>query len=133
MRKLILITAMVLASAAGQAGESRSLTLSSNSSATTAPAKPAASAPAMAEAPQPSDAAPVAETPKAGETPKFVDRPALVQPTTTRPTVQQPTSVPSKPAAEKTASTYRTERRRYKRYWTEGRIISELHRHGIYW
>ena len=23
--------------------------------------------------------------------------------------------------------------RRKQRYWTEGRIIGELHRHGIYW
>ena len=56
MRKLILITAMVLASAAAQAGDSRSLSLSSDVSATTATSKPVASTPAVAEAPQPSDA-----------------------------------------------------------------------------
>jgi hypothetical protein len=34
----------------------------------------------------------------------------------------------------KTASAPRAEKpRRKERYWTEGRIISELHRHGIYW
>jgi hypothetical protein len=133
MRKLLLIMGLVLASAAAQAEEPRNLTLSSDTSATTAPAKPAASAPAMAEAPQSSDAPPVAGTPKAVETPKFVDRPALVQPTTTQPPVQQSTSVASKPAAGKTASTHRTEKPRYKRYSTGDRIISELHRHGIYW
>jgi len=133
MRKLILIPGLVLASAAAQAGEPRSLTLSSDSLATTAPAKPAVSAPAMAEAPQLSDAPPVAETPKAVETPKYVYRPAPVKSTTTQPPVQQSTYVTSKPAAGKTASTYRTEKRRYRRYWTEGRIISELHRHVIYW
>jgi hypothetical protein len=132
MRKFILITAMVLASAAAEGGESRSLTLSSDSSATAAPAKPVAT-PAMAEAPQPSDAAPVAETPKPVETPKYVDRPAPVPPKTEQPPVQQSTAVPEKPVTQKAASTYKSEKRRHGRYWTEGRIISELHRHGIYW
>jgi hypothetical protein len=33
----------------------------------------------------------------------------------------------------KTASAPRAEKPRRKRYWNEGRIIGELHRHGIYW
>ena len=133
MRKLILITGLVLASAAAQAGEPRSLTLSSDSPATTAPAKPAASARAMAEAPQRTNAPPATETPKAVETPKYIERPALVEPKAEPPQVQRSTVAPAKPPAGKAASTHRTEKRRYKRYWIEGRIISELHRHGIYW
>ena len=97
MRKLILITGLVLASAAAQAGEPRSLTLSSDSPATTAPAKPAASARAMAEAPQRSNAPPVSETPKAVETPKYIERPALVEPKAEPPQVQQSTVAPAKP------------------------------------
>jgi len=87
----------------------------------------------VAEAPQPSDAAPAAETPKAVDTPKFIERPTLVEPKAEPVQVQQSTTAPAKPAARKTASTYRTEKRYHKRYWTEGRIIGELHRHGIYW
>ena len=129
MRKLILITAMVLASAAAQAGDSRSLSLSNDNSATTTPAKPAGM-PALAEVPQPAAVVPAAEAPEAVETPKYVDRPALVQPKDEQPAVRQSTYAPQKPVASKTASTRRAEKRRY---WTERRIISELHRHGIYW
>jgi hypothetical protein len=136
MRKLILIAAMVLASAAAQAGDSRSLSLSIDVSAPPPTLKPVASTPAVAGAPQPSDAAPAAETPKAVEaveTPKFIERPALVEPKAEPVQVQQSTTAPAKPAAQKTASTHRTEKRYHKRYWTVGRIIGELHRHGIYW
>ena len=125
MRKLILIAGFVLASATAQAGEPRSLSLASD---------------------VPSAAAPVAETPKTAEAPqaeapKYVERPALVetkgepakadQPKTDQPKAAQSNVEPAKPAAEKTAS--RAEKPRHKRYWTEGRIIGELHRHGIYW
>ena len=131
MRRLILTTALVLASAAAQAGDPRSLSLSSDSSATT-PARPA-DTPAVAEVPQPSAVAPAAEAPKAAETPKYVDRPALVQPKDERPRVQQPADAREKPVARKTAPTRKAEKRRHRRYWTERRIIGELHRHGIYW
>jgi len=106
MRKFILITAMVLASASAQAA-SRSLTL--------------------AESTTPAVAAP-AETPKATEAPKYVDRPALVEPKAVQPNAQ-----PATPVAENTASAPKAEKPRRQRYWTEGRIIGELHRHGIYW
>jgi len=132
MRRFILITAIVLASASAQSADRGLTLLNDNPAAATTPAKPAA-APAMAEAPQPSDAAPVAEAPKPVETPKYVDRPAPVQPKTEPPPVQQSTAVPEKPVTQKAASTYKSEKRRHGRYWTEGRIISELHRHGIYW
>ena len=120
MRKFILIAGFVLASATAQAGDNRSLSLTSDPLAAPAPAR--TSAPSQsAEAPQPS-AAPQAETPK------YVERPTLVD------TKAEPASTDAtKPVATKTASAPRAEKPRRKRYWTEGRIISELHRHGIYW
>jgi hypothetical protein len=77
-----------------------------------------------------------AEAPQATEAPKYIERPALVETRsepvkTDQPTAVQPNVEPAKPVAEKTAS--RAEKPRHKRYWTEGRIIGELHRHGIYW
>jgi hypothetical protein len=118
MRKFILIAGFVLASATAQAGDNRSLSLD--------PLAPPASAKTAdpsqtAEAPQPT-AAPQAETPK------YVERPALVD---TKP--DQANTDYNKPVATKTASAPRAEKPRRQRYWTEGRIISELHRHGIYW
>ncbi len=97
MRKFILITAMVLASATAQAGE-RSLTLSSDPT----PAAASAKAPMMAETPQ-TIQAPV-EMPRAAETPKYIERPALVEPKSEPPKTQQASTQPAKPAAEKTAS-----------------------------
>lgn len=125
MRKFILIAGFVLASAAAQAGDNRSLSLTSDPLAGPAPAK-AADPSQTAQAPQASQAA---ETPKA-DTPKYVERPALVDDTKADLTGTET----AKPAVTKTASAPRSEKpRRKQRYWTEGRIISELHRHGIYW
>ena|SRR5438552_15228179 len=118
MRKFILIAGFVLASATAQAGDNRSLSLDPLA----APAPARASDPSQtAEAPQPTAA------PKA-ETPKYVERPALVD---TK--ADQAGTDSNKPVATKTASAPRAEQPRRKRYWTEGRIIGELHRHGIYW
>jgi hypothetical protein len=129
MRTFILITAMVLASATAQAGE-RSLSVSgSDTSAATAPAGSASAQ--MVETPVSETAAPAAttdDTPAAGETPKYVERPALVEPKGEPSDAQ-----PSKPVAAKTASVPKPRRTAHKGYWTEGRIIGELHRHGIYW
>ena len=131
MRKLILIAGFVLASAAAQAGEPRSLSLASEASPAAAPAPaPAPAAAPLAEPPK------TAEVPQAAEAPKYVERPTLVETKSEPVKAEQPTAVqpnvePAKPAAEKTAS--RAEKPRHKRYWTEGRIIGELHRHGIYW
>ena len=136
MRKFILITAMVLASATAQAGE-RSLTLGSDNAATAAPA---ASAPAQSvEAPKVSEMtapAATAETPQATETPKYVERPALVEPKAEQPSTEDSKLDPSygQPAPEKTAPAPKRRRMvEHQRYWTEGRIINELHRHGVYW
>ena len=136
MRKFFLITAMALASATAQAAE-RSLTLGSDTP-VAAPAK-AADTSRVAETPKPVEASTTVETPNANETPKYVERPALVEPKTEQPKgpeiKTEPASTQSaKPAVHKTASAPKSEKRRsHRHYWTEGRIISELHRHGIYW
>ena len=121
MRKLILIAGFVLVSAAAQAGDNRSLSLSGND--------PLA-APAPAKAGDPSQTADAPQTtaaPKA-DTPKYVERPALVD---TK--AEQANTESTKRVVTKTASAPRAEKPRRKRYWNEGRIIGELHRHGIYW
>ena len=135
MRKFILITAMVLAFTTAQAAD-RSLTLGSDTP-VAAPAR-AADTSRVAETPKPVEATTAVETPNANETPKYVERPALVEPKTEQPKAEvkaEPASTQSaKPAVHKTASAPRSEKRRsHRHYWTEGRIISELHRHGIYW
>jgi hypothetical protein len=124
MRKLILIAGFVLASAAAQAGEARSLTLASDAPSVTAPAPAVAAAP-VAETPMTAEAA------QAAEALKYVERPAPVETRSQPSKTEQPNVEPAKPVAEKTAS--RAEKPRHKRYWTESRIIGELHRHGIYW
>ena len=122
MRKFILIAGFVLASAAAQAGDNRSLSLSgSDPLAAPAPAK-AANPSQSAEAPQPTAA------PKS-DAPKYVERPALVDDTKSDLTGTET----AKPVTSKSASAPRAEKPRRQRYWTEGRIINELHRHGIYW
>ena len=125
MRKLILIAAMVLASATAQAGPMRSLTLASND-------EPAVSSQPKAAAPQPVAAQPAAsqpvaapsaaEAPAATPAPTYVARPAPVEPAATAPQVET-----TKPVARK------VERPRRLRSSTEARVIYELHRHGIYW
>ena len=118
MRKFILIAGFVLASATAQAGDNRSLSL--DPLAGPAPVKTADPS-QTAKAPQPA-AAPQTEAPK------YVERPALVDTKT-----DQAGTDYNRPVATKTASAPRAEKPRRQRYWTEGRIIGELHRHGIYW
>src|SRR4051794_13716784 len=127
MRKIILVAAMVLVSASAQAGGPRSLSLSAVSE----PASVQQTAPALAAAPtQVSEAAPAAEAPK------YLDRPPAVSLTAPAAAAAPPTTTASapatttKPAAKTTA---KADKPKHKRSWTEGRIISELHRHGIYW
>jgi hypothetical protein len=109
MRKYLLIAALVLVSAAAQAGTSRGLTMASNDE-------------AAAEAPKSADA------PKAAEAPKYVERPAAVDTTT-----EAPKADATKPAADKNAETTKVEKPKRKPMSTEARVIYELHRHGIYW
>ena len=132
MRKFILITTMVLASATAQAG-SRGLTLASNE-------EPAAAATAQAVDTKPADEKPVdtkpvdakpAEAKPAevlpAETPKYVDRPAAVGSTPQQSADQCPCADPANTVAPKTVKP----KRRHES--TEARVIYELHRHGIYW
>jgi len=123
MRKFVLITAIVLATASAQAGE-RSLTLATgdtNSAVTPAPATDAK----------------VAQASPAVEPPKYIERPAVVEtkppPVAAQPVVAQPAAQPASPSVAQTASAPRVQKPRGKRMWTEARIIHELHRHGIYW
>jgi len=116
MRKLILIAAMVLASASAQAGVSRGLTLASNDE------------PAAAEQPKAVEAPKAADTSKPAEAPKFVDRPAAVNPTADALKADE-----GKPVADKNAQPLKAEKPKHRRESTEARVIYELHRHGIYW
>jgi hypothetical protein len=118
MRKFILITAMVLASATAQAGVSRGLALASND-------EPAAVEQAKETA---KEAPKTVEAPNATEAPKFVDRPAPVTTTTEAPTVE-----PAKAVADKNPQAPKVEKPKRRRESTEARVIYELHRHGIYW
>jgi hypothetical protein len=118
MRKFMLITAMVLVSATAHAGGQRSLTLASSD-------EPAKSVETKAVDTKP------AETPPA-EAPKYVERPAVVD---TQPATQcQPaasTNADAPKVMSKDVATAEKPKRRHPS--TEARIISELHRHGVYW
>ncbi|HJZ21980.1 MAG TPA: hypothetical protein VJ226_13535 [Bradyrhizobium sp.] len=107
MRKLILIAAMVLASATAQAGVTRNLALAAND-------EPAAAEPAKPDA-----------------TPQFTERPSAVD---TRP--EAPKAEPAKPAADATTAPLpadKPEKAKRRHRSIEARVIYELHRHGIYW
>ncbi len=134
MRKLILITAMVLASACAQAGE-RSLSLGGagalpaavSNSVTTADRAPAApAAPAVEPPPKP----PVAAAAPAPQPPA---QPAVQQAPVQQANVQPQAAPDARLAGEQRMTSHRSSHRRHARRWTEGRIIGELHRHGIYW
>ena len=115
MRKFILITAMVLASATAQAGSMRSLTLASNDQ------------PAAAEPAKPVEQKP-AEAPTAVQTPAYVARPAALGTAT-----EAPKAETTKPVAEKAGRAGSAEKPKRRRESTEARVIRELNRHGIYW
>jgi hypothetical protein len=148
MRKLILITAMVLASASAQAGESRSLTAYPVNDTTSAvPSQPAAGKSLRADNDTP--AAPAAETPRyspppgdttsnpppAAETPHYTTRPAPVDnaPRATTPSTASHTpSEDYSPREGRGRHSMRAEHSHHHRL-TAGRIIAALHRYGIYW
>jgi hypothetical protein len=119
MRKFILITALVLASASAQAGALRGLTVASNE-------EPVAAEPSKAADVKATDVKPVddkATDTKSSEAPKFIERPAAVDAP-----ADQPKADASKPVPDK-----RVDKPRRRRESTEARVIYELHRHGIYW
>jgi len=151
MRKLIFIAGFVLASAAAQAGD-RSLSLGGGVETKSAPA------PAKV-----TDASKSAEAPQAAEAPRYVERPAVAEPrpetpkaetlkaetpgaetnraATARPRaarmqaarMQRLAAGPGRPMARRTALMSRSGRPHNMRYGIKMRIISALHRHGIYW
>ncbi|SDS69347.1 hypothetical protein [Bradyrhizobium canariense] len=116
MRKFILVTVMVLVSATAQAGGTRGLTLASNDD------------PAVAE-----PAAPV-ETPKAVEQPSVIDtkteQPAATQ---CQPATPKNADASATPVAPKASEAPKATRHTHRRASVEAQVISELHRHGIYW
>ena len=135
MQKLILISTMVLAATAAQAGE-RSLTLGGGENAPAVAPAPANPTGKYVEAPpKPPETTPVVETSKpATDTPRYTARPAPAA--AQEPQLQQakvePTATPSAKPTYKTAS-HKPARRQHAHTWTRSRIIGELHRHGIYW
>ena len=121
MRKIILVAAMVLVSASAQACGSRSLSLAAANDQASAPQATVAPA---ATPTQVSEVAPVATAPA------YVDRPPAVSTIAPGATTSTSTPAATQPAQKPTAKAGRP---RHNKTWTESRIISELHRHGIYW
>jgi len=136
MRKFILITGFILASAAAQAGD-RSLSLAGSET-----------------APAPARATDASKSAEAAEAPKYVERPAVVEPKpeskaeTTRSETARPRAAraagmhrpaagrmsagPGMPMDRRTAYMSRSARPHGIRFRI-ARIIGALHRHGIYW
>jgi len=120
MRKFILITTMVLVSATAHASDPRSLTMGPGDQ------------PAKSTEAKTTDAKTADST--AAETPKYVERPSVVDTNAAQPAAQcQP--APRTADAPKTAATdfATTDKPKRRPQSAESRIISELHRHGIYW
>jgi hypothetical protein len=126
MRKFILITAMVLASATAQAGGSRSLTLASSEPPIAAEQPKTAEQRAVEQ--KPAETPKAVEAPAAGEAPTYVARPAPVGTAT-----EVPRAETTNPVAEKATRTSKVAKPKRRRESTEARVIRELHRHGIYW
>ncbi|WP_440636273.1 hypothetical protein ACSHT2_21115 [Bradyrhizobium sp. PUT101] len=128
MRKVILVAAMLLASASAQAGGSRGLSLAAAGERSSAPQTTMS---ATAVTTQVSEAAPATEAPKYSDRPPAVSLSAPAA--ATAPTVAPSTPAPVKTINPAARTTARADRPKHKRSWTERRIISELRRHGIYW
>jgi hypothetical protein len=126
MRKIILIAAMVLASASAQAGGSRSLSLAANES---APAQDV-----TATISGTINTVKVSETTPASESSKYVDRPSAIStPAPAAGSTPSPAPATAAAAAKPVPKTAKASKPRHNDHWTAGRIIGELHRHGIYW
>ena len=103
MRKFILVAALVLVSATAQAGTTRGLTVASSEATAT-------------------------ETTNAVEAPKYAARPAAVDTRAQRLKAEQ-----AKRLAAKDPRALRAEQAKRKRGSILARVVSSLHRHGIYW
>jgi hypothetical protein len=126
MRKFILIAAIVLVSATAQAAGSRSLTLASNDE------------PAAVEPSKPVETKPAATTP--AEAPKYVERPSAVETTPEPPKTDgikaegiKPEQAKAAPSSDDPSKSAKVEKPRRKHQSVEAQVISELHRHGVYW
>jgi hypothetical protein len=156
MRRFILITAMVLASATAQAGQSRNLSPvaandeqpAATTATTTAAPQPRAAeadtsngtlASPQYQAPTPPPAPSAPPAPPAA--PSYEARPPAVAPVAAQPatpplaTPTTTTTTATPPA--KTDAPRKTAKAGKGRHggghWSEARIIGELHRYGIYW
>jgi hypothetical protein len=134
MRKLIVIAAMALAPTTAEAGQTRSLTRADAQVAAADQANPV-DASRASEPTKSSDVATAPDVAKPADPPKFGERPPAVEAarSQTAPTTatQPSTTDVTKLSTAKTAKADKP--RHQQRYWTESRIIGELHRHGIYW
>ncbi len=124
MRKFILITAMVLASATAQAGVPRGLTMASNDEPAAVEQPGTTEALKSVEAPKPVVEAskPVEEAPKVVERAPAVDTNA-----------EPPKADTVKSVAGKDTPPLKVEKPKRRHESTEARVIYELHRNGIYW
>jgi hypothetical protein len=115
MRRFALIAAMLLASASAHAGQSRGLALASTDD-------PAAVTPSTTlDEAKPSDPL------KPLDAPKYAERPPL----DTTPAPMQPRADKLSTKANARLALAAVKKRHHAS--TEARVISELHRHGIYW
>ncbi|UPJ62423.1 hypothetical protein [Bradyrhizobium sp. 191] len=130
MCKITLFTAMLLASASVQAGGSRGLSLASAGEQSPAPQTTTSSTTSVTT--RVSEAAPATEAPKYTDRPPAVSLSAPAAATAATVTTHA-TSAPVTTTKPATKSAARADKPKHKRSWTERRIISELHRHGIYW
>jgi hypothetical protein len=140
MRKFILIAGLVLASAAAQAGD-RSLSLGGSET---------NAAPAPARATDASKSAEAVEAPRYVERPAVEPKPETSKPETSRAETASPKTAraarmqqryanrpasagPGRPSAQRAAMMSRSAGSYRTRYGIRARIITALHRHGIYW
>lgn len=146
MRKLLAVTAMVLASVIVQddarAGQSRSLSVASvDEPATTTQDKLAATSNAAAAAQCQPAAIRTAEAGTADASTSGASAATATGSTSaaTAPSTTAPATAPAQPQAIDAARAARSSHRvrasgrRHNGTWSEARIVGELHRHGIYW
>ena len=158
MRKLVLIAAMVLTSAAvAQAGDSRSLIATTPittapAGTATAPASLAVAGPSADQEAQPQRTGtpgslradndpPVPDTPQQSDIPRQNDaprysvRPAPVEapPAANTPSANKDVPAVTSNDQSRPSTSARSGHSRRRGYWSEARIIGTLHRYGIYW
>jgi len=156
MRRLILIAAMLLASASAHATQLRSLSLASSDdpvilgqSADQTKTETAPQTTIVTQADQTTQArsapAPTAAPAPQTETPKYVERPPAVSTTTTAPIADTPRADTLKTEAVKSDAVGlhvvkpavnerpKADKARRRNEMTVARVMHELHRYGIYW